>query len=37
MTNKKEKKTNYKKVFQFAWKTYRQFPWLAIASLLFRL
>lgn len=37
MTNKKEKKTNYKKVFQFAWKTYRQFPWLAIGSLVSRL
>lgn len=37
MALKKEKKTDYKRVFQFALKTYRQFPWLAIASLLFRL
>ena len=37
MTNKKEKKTDYKRVFQFALTTYRQFPWLAIGSLLTRL
>lgn len=37
MTNKKEKKTDYKKVFQFALKTYRQFPWLALGSLISRL
>ncbi len=37
MTLKKEKKTDYKRVFQFAFTTYRQFPWLAIGSLLTRL
>ena len=37
MTSKKEKKTDYKRVFQFALTTYRQFPWLAIGSLLTRL
>ena len=37
MTSKQEKKTDYKKVFQFALTTYRQFPWLAIGSLLTRL
>ena len=37
MTNKKEKKTDYKRVFQFALTTYRQFPWLAIGSLISRL
>lgn len=37
MTDKKEKKTDYKRVFQFALTTYRQFPWLAIGSLLTRL
>ena len=37
MTNKKKKKTDYKRVFQFALTTYRQFPWLAIGSLLTRL
>ena len=37
MTLKKEKKTDYKRVFQFAFTTYRQFPWLAIGSLLTRI
>ncbi len=37
MTSKIKKKTDYKRVFQFAWKTYRQFPWLAIGSLVSRL
>ena len=37
MTSKQEKKTDYKRVFQFALTTYRQFPWLAIGSLLTRL
>ena len=37
MTLKKEKKTDYKRVFQFAFTTYCQFPWLAIGSLLTRL
>lgn len=37
MTNKKEKKTDYKRVFQFALTTYHQFPWLAIGSLISRL
>ncbi len=37
MTSKTKKKTDYKRVFQFAWKTYRQFPWLAIGSLVSRL
>ena len=37
MTLKKEKKTDYKKVFQFALTTYYQFPWLAIGSLLTRI
>ena len=37
MTLKKEKKTDYKRVFQFAFATYCQFPWLAIGSLLTRL
>lgn len=37
MILKKEKKTDYKRVFQFAFTTYRQFPWLAIGSLLTRL
>ena len=37
MTLKKEKKTDYKRVFQFALTTYCQFPWLAIGSLLTRL
>ena len=37
MTSKKEKKTDYKRVFQFALTTYRQFPWLAIGSLISRL
>ena len=37
MTNEKEKKTDYKRVFQFALTTYRQFPWLAIGSLLTRI
>ena len=37
MTLKKEKKTDYKRVFQFAFTTYRQFPWLAIGSLISRL
>lgn len=37
MTLKKEKKTDYKRVFQFAFTTYCQFPWLAIGNLLTRL
>lgn len=37
MILKKEKKTDYKRVFQFAFTIYRQFPWLAIGSLLTRL
>lgn len=37
MTLKKEKKADYKRVFQFAFTTYRQFPWLAIGSLISRL
>lgn len=37
MMLKKEKKTDYKRVFQFAFTTYRQFPWLAIGSLLTRI
>ena len=37
MTSKQEKKTDYKRVFQFALTTYRQFPWLAVGSLLTRL
>lgn len=37
MILKKEKKTDYKRVFQFAFTTYCQFPWLAIGSLLTRL
>ncbi len=37
MTLKKEKKTDYKRVFQFALTTYCQFPCLAIGALISRL
>jgi ATP-binding cassette subfamily B protein len=37
MNNNKITKTNYKRVLQFVRKTYRQFPWLAIGGLIFRL
>lgn len=37
MTLKKEKKTDYKRVFQFAFTTYCQFPWLATGALISRL